>query len=76
MVEVIHAGAAECAVGGRKTSRLDDMGLDAEAGAQTQDRTGVLGDIWLEQGDTHGGPWGDAARTPCRRKTLLDRGYV
>ena len=33
LIEVVHAGAAEGAVGDGKAGRLDDMRLDAEAGA-------------------------------------------
>jgi hypothetical protein len=48
-VEIIHAGAAEGAVADRKSGWFDQMGLDAETGAQTQNRAGILRDIGLEQ---------------------------
>ena len=34
LVEVVHPGAAEGAVRGREAGRLDDVGLDPEAGAR------------------------------------------
>ena len=34
LIEIVHAGTAEGAVGGRKAGRLDNVRLDAEAGAQ------------------------------------------
>ncbi len=52
-VEVVHAGAAERPVGGREAGRLDDVRLAAQAGAEAQDRPGVLGDVGLEEGDAH-----------------------
>ena len=52
-VEVVHAGAAEGAVGDRKAGRLDDMGLDAQAGAEPQNRPGILGNVGLVEGDPH-----------------------
>ena len=54
LVEVVHAGAAEGAVGGRKAGRLDNVRLDAEAGAEPQNRAGVLGDVGLVERDPHG----------------------
>jgi hypothetical protein len=53
-IEVVHPGAAEGAVGGRESRRLDDMGLDAETGAQAQNRSGVLRNIGLVESDAHG----------------------
>jgi hypothetical protein len=53
-IEIVHAGAAEGAVRGREAGWLDDMGLDAEAGAQAQNRSGVLRNIGLIEGDAHG----------------------
>ena len=47
MVEIIHAGAAEMAVGNRKAGRLDDRRPDAKAGAGAQHRARVLGDVGL-----------------------------
>ena len=54
LVEIVHAGAAEGAVGGGKPGRLDDMGLDAKAGRQPQNRAGVLRNVGLVEGDPHG----------------------
>ncbi len=53
-IEVIHAGAAESAIGRREASRLDDVGLDAEARAEAQNCSGVLRDVGLVEGDAHG----------------------
>jgi len=53
-IEVVHPGAAEGAVGCRESGRLDDMGLDAEAGAQAENRTGILRNIRLVESDAHG----------------------
>jgi hypothetical protein len=38
----------------RKAGRLDDMGGRAQARAQAQNRSRVLGDVGLEEGDLHG----------------------
>ena len=54
LIEIIHPGATERAIGGRKARRLDDMRLDPETGGQAQDRPGVLGDVGLEKCDPHG----------------------
>jgi hypothetical protein len=58
MVEIIHAGAAESAVGRRESGRLDDVGLDAQTGAQPKNRSGILRDVGLKQGNAHGEPLG------------------
>ena len=47
MLEIIHARAAEMAVGDRKAGRLDDVGGHPETGAGAQHRAGVLGDVRL-----------------------------
>ena len=52
-VEIIHPGAAEGAVGHRKAGRFDDMRLDAQTGAQAQNRAGILRDVRLVKGDPH-----------------------
>jgi hypothetical protein len=54
LVEVVHSGPAEGAVGDREAGRLDDMRRDAEAGGEAQNRAGVLRDVGLEQSDPHG----------------------
>ena len=59
LIEIVHPGAAERAVGDGKTGRLDDVRLQAEAGAQAQNRPGVLGDVGLEQRDPHGPSCGE-----------------
>src|SRR5580700_7661556 len=53
-IEIVHAGTAEGAVGGRESGRLDDVGLDSEARAQPQYGSRVLRDIGLIKGDAHG----------------------
>ena len=54
LVEVIHPGAAEGAVGDREAGRLDDVRLDPEAGAEPENRAGILRNVGLEKGDPHG----------------------
>jgi hypothetical protein len=54
LVEIIHSGAAERAVTGGKSGRLDDVSLDAETGAQAQNRSGVGGDVGLIERNAHG----------------------
>ncbi len=54
LIEIIHARAAEGAVGDREPGGFHDMRLDAEAGAEPQNRSGILRDVRLEQGDPHG----------------------
>src|SRR5262249_1591583 len=49
-LKVIHAGAAEGAVGGRKPRRLDDGRLDPETSAQPQYRAGILRKVRLVKG--------------------------
>ena len=53
LVEIVHPGAAEGAVGSRETGRFDQMRLDAEAGAKPQNRAGILGNIGLVKCDAH-----------------------
>src|SRR5262249_8134838 len=84
LVEIVHAGAAEGAVGGRKTGRLDDVSLDGEAGGQAQNRAGVLGNVGLVERDPHGlelaqaGLWMTGRKyrggSDLRELTLLWRG--
>ena len=45
LIEIIHAGAAEVQVRHRKAGRLDNMGLDIQAGAEPQNRPRVLRDV-------------------------------
>ena len=47
LIEIVHAGAAECAIGGREAGGLDDVRLEAEAGGEAQDRPGILGNVGL-----------------------------
>ena len=54
MVEIVHARPAEMPVGSRKSGRLDNMGGSIQACAQPQNRSGVLGNVWLEKSDMHG----------------------
>ena len=49
-IKIIHPGAAEGAVGGRKSGRLDDVRLDAATRTQPQDGSGVLRDVGLIKG--------------------------
>ena len=52
--EVIHPGAAECAVRGRKSCWLDDVRLDSKTGGEAKYRPRVLGYVGLEKRDLHG----------------------
>ncbi len=54
LIEVIHAGAAERTVAGRKACRLDDVRLDAQAGGETKNRARVLGNVGLIERNTYG----------------------
>src|SRR5262249_17762836 len=54
LVEIVHAGAAERAVAGGKARRLDDVRLEAEAGGEAKNRSGVLGDVGLIKREAHG----------------------
>jgi hypothetical protein len=56
LIEVIHSGAAEGAVGGREASGLDDMGLDPEARAEPQNRPCILRDVRFEESDALAAP--------------------
>ena len=60
-------GPAEGAVGGGKASRPDEVCFKAEAGAQAQNRPGILRDVGLTKGDAHRGGSGLARRLrqPC-----------
>ncbi len=53
LVEIVHAGAAERAIGGREPGRLDQIDRQAETGGQPHDRAGVLRDVGLEKGNAH-----------------------
>ena len=53
LVEIVHTGAAEGAVGGRKAGRLDDVRFHAQASRKAQDRAGVLGNVGLIERDAH-----------------------
>ena len=54
-VEVVHAGATERPVRGRKAGRLDDVRGQADAGREPENRSGIGGDIRLVQGDVQPG---------------------
>src|SRR5690348_5839082 len=54
-IEVVHSGAAKSAIGGWKSCRLDDVGLDSETPAQPQDGPGILRDVRLVQSNAHCG---------------------
>ena len=54
LIEVVHARPAEVPVGDRKAGRLDNVGGHVQAGAEPQNRSGVLRDVGLEERDLHG----------------------
>ena len=51
LLNLVHAGSFECAVGQVKAGRLDDVHTKAETGGGSDDRTGVAGNVRLEEGD-------------------------
>jgi hypothetical protein len=57
LVEVVHSGPPKDPVGGGEAGRLDDVGGNVKAGAEPQNRSGILGDIRLEKRDLHGPIW-------------------
>jgi hypothetical protein len=71
MVEVIHPGAAEIAVGNRKACRLNNMSFDIQAGAEPENRPRILRNVRLEKGYAHAmqtaflkGPPGEKVTVP------------
>ncbi len=50
---VIHGNPPQASVIKHETAGLDDIHRNAEAGRQTENRSGVLRDIRLIKGDTH-----------------------
>ena len=55
LVEIVHAGPAEGAIGDREAGRLNDVRFDTQAGTKPENRAGILGDVRLVKGDPHGG---------------------
>src|SRR5688500_13038980 len=53
-LEVVHSSPAEVSVGDRKTCRLDDVRLDIQAGAEAENRSGILRNVRLEKSYAHG----------------------
>src|SRR5436309_2867014 len=53
LIQVIHSGAAEGAIGDRKARRFDDMGRNAKACAEAQNRSGILRNVGLVKGKLH-----------------------
>ena len=76
LIEIIHPGAAEGAVRTRKAGRLDDVGLDPEAGREPQNRAGVLRDVGLVEGDPHGRRFGPAIEPRQCSKSPIGKGFV
>ena len=75
-IEVVHSGATEMPVRGRKAGRLDQVGPDAEAGTGAQHGPGVLGNVGLVErqtqpvsGRNHHGAEPHAARRIGARQT-------
>src|ERR1700719_3639435 len=75
LVQVVHAGAPEGAVAYRKSCRFDKMGLKTQAGGKPEHRAGVLGDIGLEQRDSHRACHGAAAVTRRDRSRSIINWY-
>ena len=53
-VEIVHPGAPEAAVANSKSRRFDDRCANAEAGAGSHHRAGVLGNVRLKQCEHEG----------------------
>jgi hypothetical protein len=71
-VEVIHAGAAEITIGYRKARRLDDVRLHVQAGAEPENRSGVLRNVRLEQGYAHALKMAFFKRPPGEKVTVAE----
>ncbi len=56
LMEVIHSGAAEGAVGGWEAGGLDDMRLDPKARTEPQNRPRILRDVRFKKSDAHAAP--------------------
>ncbi len=55
LLQVVHAGALQRPVGKVEAGRLDDVDFHPQAGAQSEDRAGVLRDVGLvENKGNHG----------------------
>src|SRR5262245_5007937 len=65
LVEIIHAGTAESAVADGKSGRLNKMDIKPETRGKAEHCAGILGDIGLEQCDSH-----DSHRV-CHRATRV-----
>ena len=53
-IEIVHPGAAEGPVGGRKAGRFDNVRRNPKAGAQAQNGSGILRNIGLIEGNAKG----------------------
>jgi hypothetical protein len=53
LIQVVHSGATEGAIGDRKPRRFDDMGRNAKARAEAQNRSGILRNVGLVKGKLH-----------------------
>src|SRR5215470_9573712 len=72
LVEVVHSGTPEGTVADRKPGRLDEVGFDSQAGGEAQHRAGVLGDIGLEQRDSHDSKPAHCRRPPGSAETIIN----
>src|SRR5262249_30386001 len=76
LTEVIHAGAAERTVAGRKARWLDDVRLEAEAGGETKNRARVLGNVGLKQRNAHGPSFRACSEPWSRPKRKTGKHFV
>src|SRR6185503_14216193 len=53
LIQIIHAGALQMAVVPDEAERLDEIGGDPQAGAEAQNRAGVLRNIGLIKREPH-----------------------
>ena len=56
LVEVVHTGPAEGAIGNRESCGFYDVRLHAQTGAKAKNCAGILGDVRLVKRDPHGRP--------------------
>ena len=68
LIEVVHASPPKGTVGARESGRLDQMRFHTEAGAQPQNRAGILRNVRLKQCNPHVPLVGrnEVARNPAR----------
>ena len=72
LVEIVHPGAAESAVGHLETGRLYNMCFDPQAGTKPENRSGILRNVGLEQGYAHALKMAILKRPPGEKVTVAE----